>query len=132
MSNFLIRKKEIKFVKLLLISPLLGQILDLFYIITLPLIIIKFINYPNTINNFNTNTNLEKFFEKEKMKNITEPKEFYDYVIFMTEKLNDFKTFPMFIPIGALRMKKYSLENDCYSINPICKDSLSCKYLRLI
>jgi len=129
MTSFLIRKKEIKYVKLILISPWLGQIIDFFHIITLPLIIIKFVNFPKSINNFNTKTNLENFFEKEFIKNITEPKAFFDYVIYITEKLNDFKTFPMFIPIGSLRMKKYSLNSDCYDINPVCKDSFSCKFL---
>jgi len=127
MSNFLIRKKEIKYVKLILISPWLGQIIDLFYLICLPLIIIKFINYPNSINNFETKTNLENVFEKARIENITDKNELFDYVVSITEKINDFNRFPMFIQIGSLRMKKYSINSDCYDINPSCKDSLSCK-----
>ena len=132
MTNFLIRKKEIKYVKLFLISPWLGQIIDFFYILSLPLIIIKFINYPNSINSYITNTNLENFFEKSKLKNITDKSQFFDYVVYITEKLNDFKKFPMFIPIGSLRMKKYSLNEDCYDINPNCKDSFSCNFLSFL
>lgn len=132
MTNFLIRKKEIKYVKLVLISPWLGQIIDLFYIISLPIIIIKFINYPISINSYITNSNLEIFFEKATLKNITDKNQFLDYVVYITEKLNDFNKFPMFIPIGSLRMKKYSLNSDCYDINPACKNSYSCKLFKFL
>lgn len=128
MTNFLIRKKEIKYVKLFLISPWLGQMIDLFYIISLPLIVVKFINYPNGINNYITSSHLEDFFDKTKIRNITDKQAFFDYIIHIPEKLNDFKKFPMFIPIGSLRMKKYSLRSDCYDINPACKETLSCKF----
>ena len=44
----------------------------------------------------------------------------------MTEKLYDYKTFPMFVPIGSLRLKKFSTIEDCYKIGPDCKDNFSC------
>jgi len=129
MSNFFIRKKEIKFVKLILISPWLGQIIDFLYLISLPLIIIKIINYPDTINNYDSITYLENFLIKDNIKNITDRNTFYEFIVNSTEKLYDFKVFPMFIPFGSLRIKKFSNNDDCYDFNPVCKDNFSCKII---
>lgn len=125
--NF-IRKKEIKFFKLFLISPWLGQTIDLFYLISLPLIIFKFINYSDFINNYSASNNVYEFFEGKSLFNITEKTQFFEYVKKMTYKIYDFKTFPMFISIGSLRIKKYSLIEDCYDINPECRNSFTCKF----
>ncbi len=129
MNKFFIRKKEIKLAKLILISPWLGQIIDLLYIISLPLIIIKFLNFPIFINNYDTNVFLENFFEKEKLINVTNKENFFNYLINTTEKLYDYSSFPIFIPIGRIRIRKFSINNNCLiDVDPDCLQNFSCIY----
>lgn len=125
----LIRKKEIKFVKLILISPWLGQIIDLVYLICLPILVIKFINYPVEINNYNTNDNISIILEEQNLNLLRNKDDFFDYLSNITNKIYDFNSFPMFIPIGPIRLKKFSMSNDCYFISPECRNNLSCKIL---
>ena len=124
--NF-VSKKKIKYVKLILISPWLGQLIDIFYLISLPLIAIKFIT--EAVGNYKTNENSGKFFEVEKFRTIENKIDLFDYYINITNKLYDYSTFPIFVPIGALRIKKFSHIDECYDLIPECQKSLSCNFI---
>jgi hypothetical protein len=121
--NF-ISKKEIKYVKLILISPWLGQLIDIFYLVSLPILVLKFIM--EAMDNYQIHENSLKFFEIDKFRRIETKENLFDYYINITNKLYDYSSFPVFIPIGALRIKKFSHKNDCYEIGPKCKTSFSC------
>jgi hypothetical protein len=127
--NF-ISKKEIKYVKLILISPWLGQLIDIFYLISLPLIVFKFIM--EAMDNYQVHENSTKFFEIEKFRTIENKEDLFNYYINITNMLYDYSSFPVFIPIGALRIKKFSHKNECYEIEPECKTSFSCNLIYLL
>lgn len=123
----LIRKKEIKFVKLLLISPYFDQIIHLLYLISLGMLYYKFINIPENFTNYEIGKQISRIYKEEefrKMNNIE------DFKIFMNDtvyNLYDMRKLPLFIPVGAVRLKKYTIIDECFDIIGKCKDLNSCK-----
>jgi hypothetical protein len=109
----LIRKKEIKFVKLLLISPYLELSMNLLYLISLPLIIFKFLHMPNNITNFEINTLARTNLNQDQFKNITTPKQYINYIEDLLKTLYAPNKIPTFIPIGAIRLKRFSTIQNC-------------------
>lgn len=109
----LIRKKEIKFVKLFLISPILEQILNILYLFSLPVLVIKFLHTPTNLNPYDTNQITKQTFLEENFRNISNKEELISYLDTLMSTLYAYKPSPNFIPISSVQLKKYSLFNNC-------------------
>ena len=119
-----IRKKEIKFIKLLLISPYFDQLIHLFYLISLGILYVKFLNIPGAFTNYDIGKQISLAYEEEfrMIKNIEDFKYYINRTVY---KLNDLSRFPMFIPIGGFRLKKYSIVDDCFMLPVECSNKKS-------
>ena len=127
-----IRKKEIKFVKLLLISPLFEQITYICYLLSLMILFIKFLNFTDNFTNFEISRRISEHFEEDNFRKINNTQDFKNYLNTTVYKLYDYSKFPMFIPIGAIRLKKFSIKNNCYNITNTCKVQKSCIFILTI
>jgi len=115
-----IGKKEIKFVKLLLISPYFDQIIHVLYLASLGFLFYEFMNFPNIFTNFEIDQQLRVNFQENQFRKIQKIEEFKNYINNTVYKLYDLSRFPMFIPTGGIRLKKYSITQDCYNITEEC------------
>ena len=122
-----IGKKEIKFVKLLLISPYFDQIIYFIYIFCLGFLFIRFLNIPNVFTTHEMENQIRKTYEEESLRNIDSIEGFKNYLNNTMYKLYDFSRFPKFIPIGGIRLKKYSIKDECYSLSAECINTKSSK-----
>jgi hypothetical protein len=117
----LIRKKEtIKFLKLCLISPLLEQTINLFYLISLPVIAFKILHFPLHLSNYDMNHVAREVFREQDLKNISTPELFFNYVSDINNLLYnsyDQVNGPFFIPLGSIRLKKFSVKENCKEKN---------------
>jgi hypothetical protein len=132
----IIRKKEIKFVKLCLISPYLEQAMNILYLISLPIIIFKFLHIPSNLTNYEINQSAKNYLLEKQFRNISSPKEYLDYIEDLLDILYSRKSMPLFIPIGSLRLKRFSTNTNCeikcIYPNPLNLAENSCKELYLI
>jgi hypothetical protein len=108
----LIQKKQIKILKLCLISPLLEQATNLLYLVCLPIIIFIFLHMPDNLINYDVNKLARDALNEKNFKNITSPDEFINYIQIISKQLYT-KDIPVFIPIGAIRLKRFSINNNC-------------------
>lgn len=109
----LIRKKEIKFVKLFLISPYLEQAMNLLYLISLPIIIFKFLHIPNNLTNYEINDLVRKSLYETEFENITTPKHLLNYIEHTLKLLYAPPGIPTLLPLGSIRLKRFSIKNEC-------------------
>lgn len=127
-----IGKKEIKFVKLLLISPYFDQTIHFFYIFCLGFLFIRFLNVPNVFSTHEIENQIRKTYEEDNLRKIQTLEGFKKYLNSTMYKLYDFSSFPKFIPMGGIRLQKYSIKNECYSVSTDCVDVKSSKAYYLI
>lgn len=123
----LIRKKEIRFVKLLLVSPWLEQVINAVYLFTLPIIAFKFIYFDSNFSNYEINTKVYENFNKDLFYNISNKESFINYLDIIANTLYEYKhdNPPFFIPMGSIRMKKFSIvqKPEC-EIKRNCSESI--------
>lgn len=115
-----IGKKQIKFVKLLLISPYTDQFIHFFYIFCLGFLFIRFLNVPSIFTTHEIEKQIRKTYEEDNLRKIKRIEDFKIYINKTMNKLYDFSRFPKFIPMGGIRLMKYSIKDDCYSISSDC------------
>jgi len=60
-------------------------------------------------------------FEEKKFRKTNNIEDFKKYINNTVIKLYDISRFPMFMPIGGIRLKKYSIREECYVISDVCK-----------
>ncbi len=87
--------------------------MNILYLISLPLIIYKFLHIPNNINNFDINEIAKHCLYKENFNNITTPRHFINYLEKLLKSLYQPNGIPTFIPVGAVRLKRFSINNNC-------------------
>ncbi len=78
-----IRKKQIKYIKLFLISPWLEQVINILYIIVLPIFAFYLINASEitpAYSKYELTNEVEHYFKANKMKNVSTIKDFEAYV----------------------------------------------------
>ena len=75
--------------------------MNLLYLISLPLIIFKFLHIPNNLTNFEINTLARTNLNQEQFENITSPKQYMNYLEEILKTLYAPKNIPTLIPIGA-------------------------------
>ena len=122
-----IGKKEIKFVKLLLISPYFDKIIHFLYIFCLGFLFIRFLNVPNVFSTFDIENQIRKTYEEENLRKIQTIEDYKKYLNKTMHNLYNFSLFPKFIPMGGMRLKKYSIKDECYSLLTECLDTKSSK-----
>lgn len=122
-----IGKKEIKFIKLLLISPYFDQLIHFFYILCLGFLFIKFLNVPNVFSIHDIENQIKKTYEEDNLRKIQTIEEFKNYINKTMHTLYDFSRFPKFIPMGGIRLKKYSIRDECFSLSNECINKTSSK-----
>ncbi len=122
-----IGKKEIKFVKLLLISPYFDQVINSLYIFCLGFLLIRFLNSPNNFTNHEIEKQIRKTYREDHLRKIHTIEGFKSYLNETMYKLYDFSHFPQFIPMGGIRLKKYSIIDECYSLSSQCINIKSSK-----
>jgi hypothetical protein len=109
----LIRKKEIRYVKLFLVSPIVEQILNILYIITVPLFIYKLLYASENFSAYKNNELTRNILKEETFNNITSLPQFNDYLNSLIDTLYSNKSFPMLVPITSIQIKKFSLSVNC-------------------
>lgn len=122
-----IGKKQIKFVKLLLISPYFDQIIHFLYIFCFGFLVLKLLNVPSVFTTHEIEQQIRKTYEEDNLRNIQTIKGFKNYLNITMYKLYNFSRFPKFIPMGGIRLKKYSIKDECYSISAECINTKSSK-----
>jgi hypothetical protein len=111
----LIRKKEIKFIKLCLISPWLEQVVNFLYLISLPVLIFKFLEIPLTFNTYEINQISRNSFKESDFRTIVNKSDLVTYTNNLLTDLYQPKTIPFYVPIGAVRVRRYVSTNECSS-----------------
>lgn len=122
----MIRKKQIKYFKLILVSPCLERIIGFLYLIALPILIFNFLNtgYRNLtkLSSYEIHSEISKTFNEQELKNISCPQDLIVYI--QDDILNKLyniqinSEIPYFIPLGSVRLKKYSINNTlCHEIS---------------
>ena len=123
-----IGKKQIKFVKLILISPYFDQLIHFFYIFCLGFLFIRFLNVPSIFTIHEIELQIRKTYDEDYLRNIKNIEDFKFYINKTMYKLYDFSRFPKFIPMGGIRLKKYTNRDDCYTISSDCLNKKSSKF----
>ena len=78
-----IRKKQIKYIKLFLISPWLEQVINILYIIILPIFSFYLINASELVpaySKFELTNEVEYYFKARQLKNTSEIKDYENYI----------------------------------------------------
>jgi hypothetical protein len=109
----LIRKKEIKFIKLCLISPWLEQIVNLLYLISLPIIIFKFQATPTTLTTSDIDQYTRNLFNEDELRTITNKTHLQSYIGNLMEELYAPKRVPFYVPVGSARLRRFSTISNC-------------------
>lgn len=129
--NKVIHKKNIKYVKLCLISPPFELITNLVYIVSFVLLSFKFYEMGNNFSNYDINQMAREYLDEKTFREISSDADFIIYLEAVVNKLYTLDTdfhMPVMYPIGSIKMIKYIGDKETCSdlINPTpCK---SCKY----
>jgi hypothetical protein len=112
----LIRKKEIKFIKLCLISPWLEQIVNLLYLFSLPILIFKFQSLPMTLTPSDIGQYTRSLFKEYNFRSITNKTTLQTYINDIMSEVYTPQRVPFFVPVGSLRLRRHAIFNNC----PLC------------
>ncbi len=116
----IIRKKQIKFLKLFLLSPLLDQANHIAYIISIIILYYQLLFIPANFSNYIVGEQLSEIFKERNFREINSFEEFSNYFNKTIYKLYDINKFPIFLPIGSLRLKTYDIKNQCTKVSDKC------------
>jgi hypothetical protein len=109
----LIRKKEIKFIKLCLISPWLEQAVNFLYLISLPVLIFIFLANSKTFNANEIDSLTRVKFKENDLRMVSNKTDFIEYLDDVLDSLYNPTNVPFFVPIGSVRLRKYSIKKNC-------------------
>ena len=128
-----IKRKNIKFLKKCLISPITEIIINIIYIISFLAMFILFFSEDNNFNNFQISEITKNYLNYEKFSEIKNSADFASYLqslLSILYTLNPKKdSIPNIIPIGPIRLSQFSNDpNDCIKLNNLksCNKSFSC------
>ena len=115
-----IQKKNIKYIKLCIISPLYEILTNLVYIVSFLILAAKYTDMGNNFSNYEISLMTEKYFEIERFSSITTDTDFISYLEMILNKLFTFDpstdALPLLLPLDALRLTKYTNPpEDCSS-----------------
>lgn len=108
--NKVIQKKNIKYIKLCIISPILEIVANLVYIVTFLILAAKYTDMGNNFSNYEISQMTEKYFEINRFKSIQTDTEFIDYLELILTKLYTFDpkvSLPLLLPMDGVRMTKF-------------------------
>ena len=127
-----IQKKNIKYIKLCLISPIFEIITNIIYLTTFLILAFLYTNIGKNYNNYEITDMTSKYLEKETFLSIKSDREFISYLKTILTKLytynKDTDSLPIFIPSGQVRLTKYSYKgcSESIDLNKNCNNNYEC------
>ena len=127
-----IQKKNIKYIKLCLISPIFEIITNIIYLTTFLILAFLYTKIGKNYNNYEITEMTSKYLEKETFLSIKSDTEFISYLKTILKKLYTFNkdtdSLPIFIPSGQVRLTKYSYKgcSESIDLNKNCNNNYEC------
>lgn len=130
MNKMLIPSKNIKYLKLFIISPYYEIIVNLAYIIFFFLLAFYILEMGSEISNSKITSLIETKYHKDEFIKIKTDQDFLNYIDFLVNELYTYdpsKKLNFMIPLGSIRLKKYTHKMTLcpFEEAPKCSD---CKY----
>ena len=123
------KKKNIKYLKKCLISPITEIILNIVYIISFLTMYILFISEDENYNYFQINEIVRNYLDYEQFSSINNSSDFESYLELLLNKIYTIDlskdSLPILIPLGPIRLSQYTNDNDC---NKDINNPKNCKY----
>ena len=114
LKRMIIPSKNIKYIKLCIISAQYEIIVNLIYIISFFLFVFNFVSQGNYFSNYELRRMISSDFEESTFLKISNQSDFLSYLDFLVYQLyqydpsNHGNKIPIYIPLGNIRLKKYS------------------------
>lgn len=121
MNLKIIPSKNIKFIKLCIVSPLFEILTNVVYLVSFFLLAFRVLAMGSFFSNFQLNTLLSNYFDETYFRTISTEEHFLDYLDNIMKKLSNYSpisSVPIMIPFGAVRLKKYANDPD------LCQDKI--------
>jgi len=129
--NGVIKRKNIKFIKLCLISPITKIFINILYIISFLVLFILFYSEDQNFNNFEINELVRNYLNYNQFSEIKNSSDFQSYLEYLLNKLYTIDSFndsiPILIPLGPIRLSQFSYNNyDCINYKKSCNHNFTC------
>ena len=129
--NGVIKRKNIKFIKLCLISPITKIFINILYIISFLVMFIMFYSEDQNFNNFEINELVRNYLNYNKFSDIKNSSDFQSYLEYLLNKLYTIDSLedsiPILIPLGPIRLTQISSNNyDCFNFSKSCHHNFTC------
>ena len=129
--NGVIKRKNIKFIKLCLISPITKILINILYIISFLVMFILFYAEDQNFNNYEINELVRNYLNYNKLSDIKNSSDFQSYLEFLLNKLYTIDSFndsiPILIPLGPIRLTQFSYKNyECINYTKSCNHNFTC------
>ena len=115
LNRMIIPIKNIKFIKLCIVSPLFEILSNIVYLVSFFLLAFRILAMGSFFSNFQLNTLLSNYFDENYFRTISTEQNFLDYLDNIMKKLYNYSptsAVPVMIPFGAVRLKKYANDPD--------------------
>ena len=129
--NGVIKRKNIKFIKLCLISPITKILINILYIISFLVMFILFYAEDQNFNNYEINELVRNYLNYNQFSKIKNSSDFQSYLEYLLNKLytidslND--SIPILIPLGPIRLTQFSYKNyECINYTKSCNHNFTC------
>lgn len=129
--NKVIHKKNIKYIKLCLISPAFELIINFVYIVSFLLLSFKFYEMGTNFSNYDINLMTKDYLDEKTFFTIESDSDFISYLKSTLEKLYTFDAevyIPVMFPLGSIKMIKYIGNKDTCSSLIESTPCNTCKY----
>jgi len=124
--------KNIKYIKLCIVSPAYEIIINLSIIVLFFTISFLIQSQGIQMTNYQLTELISDTFKEQEFRSIKTKQDYYDYIKFLVDKLyeydppNNSNSIPYYIPYGAIRLKKFSNKECLDKYNELKENNLVC------